>query len=47
VGAEALWADGAAHSLTLNYYQLACDPWVWWRWLVPIVDRLRWLSPGN
>ncbi len=44
VGAEALWADGAPHSLTLAYYQLECDPWVWWRWLIPLVDRLRLLS---
>jgi len=25
VGAEAIWADGARHSVTLNYVQLACD----------------------
>lgn len=47
VGAEAVWADGAPQSLTLNYYQLACDPWVWWRWLLPIFDLLRRFSPSN
>jgi len=35
VGAEAIWADGAPNSLALNYVQLECDPWVWWRWLIP------------
>jgi hypothetical protein len=41
VGAEATWADGAPHSVTLTYVQLACDPWVWWRWLVPVLKVLR------
>lgn len=40
VGAEATWADGAPHSVALTYVQLECDPWVWWRWLIPIVDIL-------
>jgi hypothetical protein len=44
VGAEAVWADGAPHSVTLAYYQLECDPWVWWRWLIPLIGRLRLLS---
>ncbi len=44
VGAEALWADGATHSVTLAYYQLECDPWVWWRWLIPFIGRLRLMS---
>ena len=47
VGAQALWADGAPQSLTLNYYQLACDPWVWWRWLLPIFDLLRRVSSNR
>jgi hypothetical protein len=41
VGAEATWADGAPHSVTLTYVQLACDPWVWWRWLIPVLNILR------
>jgi hypothetical protein len=41
VGAEATWADGAPHSVTLTYAQLACDPWVWWRWLIPVLNILR------
>lgn len=39
VGAVADWADGA-HSVTLTYEQIACDPWVWWRWLTPVVAIL-------
>ena len=38
VGAEATWADGAPHSVALTYVQLGCDPWVWWGWLMPLVD---------
>jgi hypothetical protein len=34
VGAVAEWADGAPQSATLTYVQLACDPLVWWGWLV-------------
>jgi hypothetical protein len=34
VGAEATWADGAPQSFALNYWQIDCDPWVWWRWLI-------------
>ncbi|MGI9005313.1 MAG: hypothetical protein ACR2FU_03790 [Streptosporangiaceae bacterium] len=40
VGAEAVWADGAANSFFLNYYQLACDPLVWWRWPVELLTIL-------
>jgi hypothetical protein len=40
VGAEAIWEDGAPHSIALAYEQLACDPWVWWRWPVRILDLL-------
>ena len=36
VGSEAIWADGEPHSLTLGYWQIACNPWVWWNWLVPV-----------
>jgi hypothetical protein len=39
VGAVADWADGA-HSATLTYEQIACDPWVWWRWVTPIIGIL-------
>jgi hypothetical protein len=37
VGAEAVWGDGAPQSITLNYWQLACDPWVWWRWPIQVL----------
>jgi hypothetical protein len=40
VGAEAVWEDGAPQSGALSYWQLECDPWVWWRWLVPVLDIL-------
>ena len=40
LGAEVIWADGAPNSLTLNYVQLECDPWVWWRWLIPVMNTL-------
>ena len=40
VGAEAIWADGAPNSLGLTYVQLECDPWVWWRWLIPVLSIL-------
>ena len=39
VGAVADWADGV-HSTTLTYQQIACNPWVWWRWLTPVVGVL-------
>jgi hypothetical protein len=39
VGAVADWSDGA-HSATLTYEQIACDPWVWWQWLTPLVGIL-------
>jgi hypothetical protein len=48
VGAEAIWADGSPHSVTLTYVQIACDPWVWWSWLMPIVAVLsRLFSPST
>jgi hypothetical protein len=40
VGAEAVWEDGAPHSIALVYEQLACDPWVWWRWPIRVLDLL-------
>jgi hypothetical protein len=40
VGAEATWADGAPASFDLTYVQLACDPLVWWQWLIRIVAVL-------
>ena len=33
VGAQATWADGASPGEALTYVGIACDPWVWWRWL--------------
>ena len=39
VGAVADWADGT-QSVTLTYEQIACDPWVWWGWLTPVVGIL-------
>jgi hypothetical protein len=37
VGAEAIWEDGAPQSGALNYWQLECDPLVWWQWLIRIL----------
>ena len=37
VGAVAEWADGAPQSATLTYVLLACNPLVWWYWLVRAV----------
>jgi hypothetical protein len=45
VGAEVTWSDGAPPSFTLNYVQLECDPWIWWRWLILIINVLRRLLP--
>jgi hypothetical protein len=39
VGASADYADGV-HGATLTYQQIACNPWVWWRWLNPIAGTL-------
>ena len=36
-GAEAIWEDGAPHRIALDYWQLACDPLVWWQWLIRIL----------
>lgn len=40
VGAEAVWEDGAQNSISLAYYQLACDPFVWWHWPVQVLSVL-------
>jgi hypothetical protein len=40
VGAVADWADGE-HSATLTYQQIACNPWVWWGWLTPLLGILN------
>jgi hypothetical protein len=40
VGAEAVWADGAPLSGALTYWQLECDPLVWWRWVIRILAIL-------
>jgi hypothetical protein len=40
VGAVADFADGV-HGAALTYEQIACDPWVWWRWLTPAVRMLN------
>jgi hypothetical protein len=29
--------DGAPQSFALNYWQLECDPLVWWQWLIRIL----------
>ena len=39
VGAVADFADGVDGG-TLTYQQIACNPWVWWRWLAPIAGTL-------
>lgn len=36
-GAVATWADGAPESATLTYAELACDPLVWWGWLIRVI----------
>jgi hypothetical protein len=41
VGSEAEWADGAPLSLTLNYRQIECDPWVWYRWIIQGAFHVR------
>lgn len=38
VGAVATWDDGAPQSVALAYREIACDPWVWWRWVIPLLD---------
>jgi hypothetical protein len=37
VGAVATWEDGAPESAALTYEQLACDPWIWWQWLIRVL----------
>lgn len=39
IGAAADWEDGE-HSASLTYEQIACNPWVWWGWLSPVVGIL-------
>jgi hypothetical protein len=46
VGAASDWADGE-HSATLTYEQIACDPWVWWGWLNPVVGILSRTLSGR
>ena len=36
-GAVATWEDGAPESATLTYAELACDPLVWWGWLIRVI----------
>ena len=47
VGTEATWEDGAPHGVALTYVQLECDPWVWWRWLIPVLNILTRLRGQN
>jgi hypothetical protein len=39
VGAVVDYADGV-HSGALTYERIACNPWVWWRWLNPVAGIL-------
>jgi hypothetical protein len=39
VGAVVDYADGVQGG-NLSYWQIACDPWVWWQWLNPVVGIL-------
>ena len=39
VGAVVDYADGMQGG-NLSYWQIACDPWVWWQWLNPVVGTL-------
>ena len=34
VGAMATWEDGAPDGAALTYELLACDPLIWWQWLI-------------
>ena len=40
VGAVATWEDGAPESAALTYEQLACDPLIWWQWLIRLLAVL-------
>jgi hypothetical protein len=40
VGAVATWEDGTPESAALSYEQLACDPLIWWLWLVRVLAGL-------
>jgi len=47
-GAEATWADNAPQSGTLSYWQIACDPLVWWYWPIRgIATVAQWFSPRS
>ena len=46
VGAACDWADGE-HSANLTYEQIACNPWVWWGWLNPVVGILSRTLSGR
>jgi hypothetical protein len=37
VGAVVNWEDGAPESAALTYEQLACNPWIWWQWLIRVL----------
>lgn len=37
VGAVATWDDGTPDGVALTYQLLACDPLIWWRWLIRIL----------
>lgn len=39
IGAVADFADGV-NGATLTYQQVACNPWVWWRWLALVAGTL-------
>jgi hypothetical protein len=46
VGAEATWADNAPQSGALSYWQIACDPLVWWQWPIRAIAAVsQILSP--
>ena len=40
VGAVAKWQDGAPDGVALTYQELACDPFVWWGWLIRVLAVL-------
>jgi hypothetical protein len=37
VGASATWEDGAPDGAALTYELLACDPLIWWQWLIRLL----------
>ncbi|HEX6446255.1 MAG TPA: hypothetical protein VF053_14265 [Streptosporangiales bacterium] len=40
IGVEVIWSDGAPSSFALNYEEIPCDFWVWWRWVIPFLDTV-------